>query len=100
MTNTRLRLTPSEFGALWTFLQSGGMFYVDYEHVKPFEWHGIEKLTPEFVMGKLEMELIEEHNPDFRPRYENGVLTVDPLFRMWVSTLDSPATQRLLRAIQ
>ena len=94
MTNTRLRLTPSEFGALWTYLKTATTAQIS--HRMGFMPCGrVDRFIEE-----NDIELIEEHNPDFRPRYENGTLTVDPLFRMWVSTLDSPATQRLLGAIQ
>jgi len=92
MNETRLRLTPSEFGALWTYLRNGG----DANGFRFGSW----RLNPGSFITMNHIQLIEEHNPDFRPRWENGKLTVDPLFRMWVSTLDSPATQRLLGAIQ
>lgn len=94
MTNTRLRLTPSEFGALWTYHENGGKMNMI--------GNGFLVTTPDpcYFIKSNGIELIEEHNPDFRPRWENGKLTVDPLFRMWVSTLSDKGTQDLLRSIQ
>ena len=93
MTNTRLRLTPSEFGALWTYLNKS----------EPIEWQRLGFIpfwTPFAFLSLHSIELIEEHNPDFRPRWENGKLTVDPLFRTWVDCLNEPGDMALLRAIQ
>ena len=81
MNEVRLRLTPSEFGALWTHLRNGG-------DANGFHF-GSWRLNPGSFITMNHIELIEEYNPDLRPRYENGKLTVDPLFHTWVKCLNS-----------
>ena len=105
MTNTRLRLTPSEFGALWTYILKEPITEAfpmmrKMSFVAPFndEWKG--PMTPDSFIDNNDIELIEEYNPDFRPRWENVKLTVDPLFRTWADCLNEPGGMALLRAIQ
>jgi len=93
MQETRLRLTPSEFGALWTYLRNGG----DANGFRFGSW----RLNPGSFITMNHIELIEEHNPDFRPRWENGKLTVDPHFAVWNVVKDHPkAMDMLIEAIQ
>ena len=91
MTNTRLRLTPSEFGALWTYFI--GLSKVD----DIINLGHVPMATPQRFIESNSIQLIEEYNPDFRPRWENGKLTVDPLFRTWVDCLgeDDPLLEAL-----
>jgi len=93
MTNTRLRLTPSEFGALWTYLKSG-----TEKHAYGLGFAFFHSDTPYGFQQWNHIELIEEHNPDFRPIYYNGILHVHPLFKTWLEC--DGDNMALLKAIQ
>ena len=74
----RLRLSPSEFGALWTFLTA------DHYADRMMEW-GFKPTAddPAFFMTRNQIQLIDEDDPADPPRWENGKLTVPEMFGMW-----------------
>ena len=73
----RLRLSPSEFGALWTYFKSGGARGNDGFSCGPFS------MSPSDFLTRNQIQLVDEDDPADPPRWENGKLTVPETFGMW-----------------
>ena len=78
----RLRLSPSEFGALWTYLKSERdefEFPMGIQHGF-YHW---KNWTLDDFLSVNKIQLVDEDDPADPPRWENGKLNVPETFGMW-----------------
>jgi hypothetical protein len=74
----RLRLSPSEFGALWTWIKNDAGF----DGIKR-GFSFVFPLSPETFLAYNKIQLIDEDDPADPPRWGNGKLNVPETFGMW-----------------